>query len=56
MWLGAPVFPVDPIDGIHFKVGAHGRAESWKNGLFANLRKQSKALQLIFDRILQLRE
>ena len=50
------IFPVDPLDGMGREVGAHRFAEGREEGLFAEAREESEALQLVLDRILHLGE
>ena len=54
--LGRAIFPVDPLDGMSRKVGAHCFAEGREEGSFAEAREELEALQLVLDRILHLGE
>src|SRR6266567_7472183 len=47
------VLPVIPSNIVDFKVTGNGRAEGWKEVAFAELRVQSKPLQLVLHRILE---
>src|ERR1700751_3880189 len=50
------IFPVDPIHVMSRQESAHGFAEGREEGLLAQARKESEALQLVLDRILHLGE
>ena len=54
--LGAPILPVYPVHGMQVAIGADRGADSGEERRFAELREQSKTLQLVLHGILHFRK